>query len=200
MKKVLLLIALLMPMVSYAQNDEVSSSSKQTTFEKFTSTIGTIVKFKDYDLPDVSGKTGSGMFAVQYTVHAKLRQVLIGNESSLFLHLTYQGYQHPERVAFIAYEDVLEIDKALKELIKQSENDSTGDATYLENKFKTKDDFQIGYYIQKSVSKKGEESNELRWYVDLDNRYSYSTAFFPNPDGLINLFQMAIQKMDELNK
>ena len=194
------MIALLMPMVSYAQNDEATSSSKQTTFEKFTSTIGTIVKFKDYELPDVTGKTGSGMFSVTYTVHAKIRQVIIGNECSLFLRLSYQGYQHPERTAFIAQEDVIDIEKALKELIKQSENDSTGDASYLENKFQTKDDFHIGYYIQKSVSKKGEESSELKWYVDLDNRYSYSTAFFPNPEGLINLFQMAIQKMEELNK
>ena len=138
------------------------------------------------------------MLAVQYTVHAEVRQVIIGNETSLFLRLTYQGYQHPERVAFIAFEDVVEIEKALAELVKQSENDTTGNANYLENKFKTKDDFHIGYYIKKTVNKKGEESNELKWYVDLDNRYNYSTAFFPNPDGLINLFKTAIQKMNEL--
>ena len=194
------MIAMMIPLVSFAQDEENVNSSKQTTFEKFTSTIGAIVKFKDYKLPDVTGKIGSGLLASTYTVHAEVRQVMIGNETSLFLRLTYQGYQRPERVAFIAYEDVVEIEKALTELVKQSENDTTGDAYYLENKFKTKDDFHIGYYISKSTSKKGEESNELRWYVDLDNRYNYSTAFFPNSNGLIELFNSAIQKMNELSK
>ena len=197
MKKIVLVLALMMPFASFAQ-DEESSKSTKTTFEKFTSRIGTIVKFKDYKMEDVTGKVGSGLLATTYTVHAEIRQVMIANESSLFLRLTYQGYQHPERIAFIAYEDVLEIDKALTELINQSQSDSTGDAYYLENKFKTKDDFHIGYYIQKSVSKKGEESNELRWYVDLDNRYNHSTAFFPSPDGLKTLFTTAIQKMNEI--
>lgn len=199
MKKLLFALALMMPLASFSQEED-SSKSTRTTFEKFTSRIGTIVKFKDYKLDDVTGKLGSGLMATIYVVHAEVRQVFVGNESSLFLRLTYQGYQHPERVAFIAYEDVLEIDKALTELINQSQTDSTGDAYYLENKFKTKDDFHVGYYIQKSVSKKGEESNELRWYVDLDNRYNYSTAFFTSPDGLKTLFTTAIQRMNEIRR
>lgn len=197
MKKVIIVLALMMPFVSFAQ-DEESSMSTKTTFEKFTSRIGTIVKFKDYKMESVTGKLGSGLMASTYTVRAEVRQVMVGDDSSLFLRLTYQGYQQPERVAFIAYEDLLEIDKALTELISQSQSDSTGDAYYLENKFKTKDDFHIGYYISKSVSKKREESNELRWYIDLDNRYKYSTAFFPSPDGLKTLFTSAIQKMNEI--
>ena len=189
---------MMIPLLSFAQNEESVSEKKQTTFEKFTSTIGHIVKFKDYKMSDVSGKIGSGMLATNYTVHAEIRQVMIGNETSLFLRLTYQGSGYSERVAFIAYEDVVEINKALTELISQSSTDSTGDAYYLENKFKTKDNFYIGYYIQKNVSKKGEESNELKWYVNLDDRYNHSTAFFSNPDGLKSLFSLAIQKMTEL--
>ena len=199
MKKLLLIAALLIPMVIFAQTeDESPSSSKQTTFEKFTSTYGQIVKFKDYELPDLTGKIGSGLSAVTYTVHVRVREVIVGDEKSLFLHLSRKPYERPERVAFIAYEDVVEINKALTELVKQSNNDSTGDANYLENKFRTKDDFYIGYYIDKTVSKKGEESNELRWYVCLDDRYNYSTAFFPNSEGLVSLFETAIQKMDEI--
>lgn len=162
------------------------------------STAMLLPKFKDYKMDNVTGKVGSGLLAVNYIVHAEVREVIINNESSFFLRLTYQASGYSERVAFIAYEDVIEIDKALSELINQSTTDSTGDATYLENKFKTKDNFHIGYYIQKNVSKKGEESNELKWYIDLDSRYNHSTAFFPNPDGLKALFSTAIQKMNEL--
>ena len=56
MKKLIFLIALMMPMASNAQNEESAISSRQTTFEKFTSTIGTIVKFKDYKQLVVSDK------------------------------------------------------------------------------------------------------------------------------------------------
>lgn len=122
MKKVIIVLALMMPFVSFAQ-DEESSMSTKTTFEKFTSRIGTIVKFKDYKMESVTGKLGSGLMASTYTVRAEVRQVMVGDDSSLFLRLTYQGYQQPERVAFIAYEDLLEIDKALTELISQSQSD-----------------------------------------------------------------------------
>ena len=198
MKKLIVFLVLLMPMIVIAQNNEIASSSKQTTFEKFSSTIGTIVKFKDYKLTSVSSKIGSGLAATHYTVRAEVRQLIIDNNKTLFLHLTYQGYQEPKRSAFIAMEDVVEIEKALTELIKQCESDSTGDAYYLENKFSTKDNFDIGYYIETTVDKKGEESNELRWYVTLDDRYNHSTAFFLEPDGLRDLFKTAIQKMNEL--
>lgn len=199
MKKLFLFIALLIPMVSVAQDDETMSSSKQTTFEKFTSTIGEIVRFKDYELPEVKGKVGTGLMSVTYIVYANVREVIIGNNKSLFLRLRYRETpQSSQRMAFIAYEDVIEIDKALTELVKQGENDSRGEADYLENKFRTKDDFEIGYYIDKKVSVRGKESNDQKWYVDLDIRYNKSTAFFPTPDGLINLFKSAIQKMNEL--
>ena len=202
MKKILLIIALIMPMALFAQSEDNSPiSSKQTTFESFTSTYGHIVKFKDYDLPDVTGKIGSGLLSTKYTVNAKVREVMVSDNTALFLLLTYRlGNDYPERTAYIAYEDVIEVNKALKELVKQSENDSTGDASYLENKFRTKDDFYLGYYIEKTtpINMRGKVIEERRWFVCLDDRYNHSTAFFPDAEGLINLFETAIQKMEEL--
>lgn len=197
MKKYLLIAMLTLPLSLFAQSEtEVKS---QTTFEKFTSTIGHIVKFKDYSLPDVTGKEGSGLLAVYYIVHAQVRQVMVGDDTSLFLRLSYKPDQTtPTRYAFIAYEDVKEIDKALKELVDQGSVDTTGDANYLENKFKTQDFFEIGYYISKHVSKKGEESFTKKWYIDLDNRFTSSTAFFATPNELVTLFESAISKMESL--
>ena len=197
MKQFLLMIMLALPFSVYAQSE--TEEKNQTTFEKFTSTIGHIVKFKDYTLPDITGKDGSGLLAVYYIVHAQIRQVMVGDDTSLFLRLSYKPDQTtPTRYAFIAYEDVLEINKALKELVDQGSVDTTGDANYLENKFKTQDYFDIGYYIRKYVSKKGEESFTKKWYIDLDNRLNNSTAFFATPDDLVNLFGNAINKMESL--
>ena len=196
MKKILLIIAMLLPVAVFAQEETVSS--KQTTFEKFTSPIGKIVKFKDYELPTLESKFGSGFLSTTYSVQVGIREVIVDNDKSLFLHLTYQAYEKPERNAFIAFNDVIEIDKALDELIKQKVSDTTGEASYLENKFKTIDDFMIGYYISKNVSKKGEVTYDNRWYIDLDNRYNYSTAFFNAPDELSKMFKSAIARMNEL--
>lgn len=194
MKKIIFIIAVIMPLALFSQNE--TSSQKQTTFEKFSSPIGTIVKFKEYEQPTLVSKVGSGLLAVTYRVGVKIREVLVGNEKALFLHLTYTD--QTTKSAYIAYNDVIELDKALDELIKQKESDTTGDASYLENKFKTDDDFMIGYYISKNVDKKGEASYETRWYIDLDNRYRYSTAFFEKPDDLSAMFKSAIKRMNEL--
>ena len=48
MKKLLLFITLMMPIGSFAQGEE---KQEKTTFEKFTSSIGSIVKFIDYKMP-----------------------------------------------------------------------------------------------------------------------------------------------------
>ena len=100
MKKLLLITMLILPLSVFAQSEaEVKS---QTTFEKFTSTIGHIVKFKDYSLPDITGKDGSGLLAVYYIVHAQVRQVIVGDDTSLFLRLSYKPDQNtPTRYAFI---------------------------------------------------------------------------------------------------
>ena len=82
MKKITLFIVLLFcsSFVSYAQDENnAAPNSKQTTFEKFTSTIGHIVKFKDYKMDNVTGKVGSGLLAVNYIVHAEVREVIINN-------------------------------------------------------------------------------------------------------------------------
>ena len=199
MKKFMFIIALMMTNAIYAQNaGEENQVSDKTTFEKFTSSIGTIVKFKDYPLPEATGKTGGGMFAAVYTVNATVRQVIIEDVSSLFLKLSYKEYQGPERIAFIAYEDVVEIKKALDEIITQRQSDTTGEACYLENKFKTKDYLEIGYYISKETNRKGDNSFKSNYYIDLDTRYRSSTAFFSEPTALVELFNNAINKMNQL--
>ena len=68
-----------------------------------------------------------------------------------------------------------------------NETDIANNPDYLENKFKTVDGFEIGYYVSK-----GQTDN---WYIKLE-RYSKSTVFIKNKDVLVEAFSNA-QKMIE---
>lgn len=182
MKKLLLLIALMMPMASFAQGEE---KKDKTTFEKFTSSIGSIVKFIDYKMPVLE----TSYERAQVTV----RKVTNNNSSQCFLKIEFTNYNKREYSAFIAYEDVVELAKALEQLKTLAENDGTGDANYLENKFRTKDRLYLGYYIDKN--KNGDKAPT--WFISLEG-YTSSNLYFKSAEPLLETFNTAINKIKEI--
>ena len=100
MKKVILLLALIMPVVSFAQELD---KKEQTTFEKFTSSIGSIVKFYDYTMPKLPGSYQAATVEV--------RKVISGSQSNCFLHIEFTPYQRSTQSAFIAADDLVEMKK-----------------------------------------------------------------------------------------
>ena len=178
MKKLILLLALMMPMVSFAQELE---KKEQTTFEKFTSSIGSIVKFYDYTMPKLSSSYQAAT--------VKVRKVISGSQSNCFLHIEFTPYQRSAQSAFIAADDLVEMKKALEELKTLASADGTGEADYMENKFRIKDGSYIGYYIQKNKS----GDKEPTWYFNI-NGYNGGILFFKTPDGLLDCFAGAIAK------
>lgn len=182
MKKILFVIAFLIPVFTFAQGTE---KGEKTTFEKFTSSIGSIVKFVDYKMPILT----SDYEKAQITV----RKVINDNSSQCFLKIEFKSYNNRDYSAFIAYEDVVELAKALEQLQTLAENDGTGDANYLENKFRTKDKLYLGYYIDKN--KKGDK--EPTWFISLEG-YSSSNLYFKSAEPLLNTFKEAINKIQEI--
>lgn len=179
MKKLLTLLTLMLmlPMVTFAQ---VQEKKPQTTFEKFTSSLGIMMKFVDYGLPNVKSD--------YFEANAIVRKVIKNNESQCFLRISFTDYDNRAHCAFIAYNDVVELKKALDELKKQVVNEVTGEAYYLENKFTTRDNLEIGYYISKDKS--GEKAPS--WVIKIDNE----SLFFKDALALSTLFDNAIQKMN----
>lgn len=182
MKKIFIIMALLMPMYLFAQETE---KREQTTFEKFTSSIGSIVKLYDYSLPSL--KTS------YETATVEVRKVISGNLSDCFLHISFTPYQRSKQVAFIAYQDIIEMKKAIEELKTLAATDGTGEADYLENKFKIKDGSYIGYYISKNKS----GDKEPTWYFNI-NGYNNGTLYFKTADPLIECFTGAITKIEAI--
>jgi len=146
----------------------------------FVSKTGVIIKFEDYNLPKLKLNYG--------VAEAKIRKIISGNEKQFFLQISKKG-QYNTKTASIAYEDILEIQKALTSLQDQSVNDLVTLSDYLENKFITDDGFQIGYLINKG---------KITWYVTLEKYGSGNTAFAKDLESLVETFKFGKEKIEGL--
>lgn len=180
MKKILLLLALLMPLSLSAQSN--SEDKKPTKFEQFSSRTGTIVKFVDVSMPNIP-------LSYMGTLESGIRTIKGGSTNSYFFRIeepeTSRSISH---IAMIEYTDLVEINKALQKLVQEVDGDIADNPDYLENKFKTVDGFEVGYYVSKG---------KANWYLKLE-RYSKSTVFIKNKEVLVDAFTNAQAKIEEL--
>ena len=181
MKKIvmIMLMALMMPVVSNAQND---AAKKLTKFEQITSKTGRIFKFVDVRMPSIP----KNLFG---SVSTGIRTAMGEQFNSYFYRIedpeTNRSVAH---IAMIEYSDLVEINKALAKLAAEADTDCSANPDYLENRFVTNDGFEIGYYVSKG---------KASWYMKLE-RYSSSTVFVKNAESLTTNFQDAQKKIEEL--
>lgn len=182
MKKVLLLFLLALPMYLFGQAD--NKAKQMTKFEEFSSTTGQIVKFQDYSLPDIDRSIRSVI-----GIETGIRTIMGGNTNAYFYRIeepeTYQSVSH---IAMIEYSDLVEINKALDKLCASVDTDIAANPDYLENKFRTVDGFEVGYYIS---------NGKASWFMKLES-YSSSTVFVKNQETLVEAFKNAQVKIEEL--
>lgn len=174
MKKILVVMAMLLPLTSLAQNTE--AVKKLTKFEEFSSKTGSIIKFVDVKLP--------GVRLVLGTLRAGIR-IVKSDDNAYFYRLEKR---ETGEIAMIEYSDLVEINKALIKLASEVDSDIAANPDYLENKFRTVDGFEVGYFVSKEIA---------RWYLKLD-AYSNSTAFVRSQTVLIDAFQHAQAQIEEL--
>ncbi|MCR4773662.1 MAG: hypothetical protein K5854_04830 [Prevotella sp.] len=179
MKKLILILALIMPTVLFAQND---AEKKLTKFEQFTSKTGRISKFVDVKMPNIPQ---SFMGSLETSI-----RTLMGEQSNSYFYRIEQAetQRSVAHIAMIEYSDLVEINKALTKLVGEVESDCAANPDYLENRFITEDGFQIGYYISKG---------KANWYLKLE-RYSNSTVFIKNAEALLDNFPAAQKRIEEL--
>ena len=178
MNKLLVGMAMLLPLATFAQNTE--DVKKLTKFEEFSSKTGSIVKFVDVKMPRISLSWGS--------LDAGIRTIKSGNNAYFYRLEKPETSSSTAKIAMIEYSDLVEINKALTKLASEVEADVASDPDYLENKFRTVDGFEVGYYVSKG---------EANWYLKLE-RYSSSTVFVKNQTLVIDAFKNAQAKIEEL--
>lgn len=165
MKKLLIVYALFFPFVLSAQNEsqtqesnstEKETSTKQETkYDKFFSNYGTFLRFAEYKLPSFD-------FQKDWINETSIREFVDVNtgEKSYFLRIR-SGY--PRQTESIAYEDLIKVIDAIKQLKAQFSKDAQI-GNYLEFRFTTEDGMQIGYYYS---------NNKPTWFMSVkgDTRY-----------------------------
>ena len=180
MKKILLLLALFSTTITFAQRND-KGDKQLTKFEQISSQTGKIVKFQDVKMPGIALSFGG-------VLKASVRLVM-GEDDAFFYRI-----EKPEtssslgKIAMIEYSDLVEINKALETLSSAVDSDIAANPDYLENKFRTEDGFEVGYYVS---------NGKANWFISLE-RYSSSTVFPKSKEEVINAFSEAQKKIEEL--
>lgn len=180
-KSAIILTFLIFSINFYSQEVKNETETVMTKINAFSSKTGVILKFIDYSLLGIKATSG-------LTHETKIRKVITGGEFKCFYNIELRE-QYKTSSASIAYDDLIELIKALTLLKIEAESDLLLNPDYLENKFVTDDGFSLGYYVSKG---------KVQWYLTLD-KYSSGTIYIKNVADIEPLFISAKQKMEELN-
>jgi hypothetical protein len=175
-----LLILFFLPPSLYSQDAKQEQEEQNTKMEQFASKTGVIIKFIDYNMPNLKVSYG--------IAETRVRKIIRGQESKFFLQISKEG-KYDTKTASIAYEDLLEVIKALESLQQETASDISLNPDYLENKFITDDGFRVGYFVNK---------NEVTWYLQLEKYGSENTIFVNDVLKIESLFNDAKQKIETL--
>ncbi len=178
MKKLFLVSGLLfLTIVIFGQN----AKEANTKMDAFASKTGVIIKFVDYYLPNLNLTYGG-------VAETKVRKLMSGGDIGYFYQISYEG-KYDTKTASIAYEDLVEVIKAIQTLKTESESDKSSNPDYLENKFVTDDGFQVGYYVS---------NGKLQWYLVLEKYGSGNTVFINDVSTIESAFNEAKTKIESL--
>jgi hypothetical protein len=148
----------------------------------FVSKTGVIIKTEDYNLLPIKSSYSSAK--------TKIRKIISGSSSKFFFQISKKG-KYSSKTASIAYEDLIEVIKALIQLKEQSSKDVTSISDYLENKFITDDGFRIGYYLSKT---------KISWYIQLDNHGTDNTLYIKDYNKIVEAFNKGKEKIESIRK
>mgnify|MGYP006145156561 CR=1 FL=1 len=180
--KHLLLISLFITLsaTSVFSQDAKDVKKEATKMDAFASKTGVIIKYIDYNLPNLKLTYG--------VAETKIRQLYSGQEIGYFYQISKEG-KYDTKTASIAYEDLLEVIKAITSLKNQAASDKALNPDYLENKFVTDDGFKLGYYLS---------NGKLAWYLVLEKYGSGNTIFIKDVSEIELAFNSAKQKIEKL--
>lgn len=163
--------------ISLQSQEKKDAKSKMT---EFVSKTGAIIKFEEYRLPKLKSSYGGA--------EVNIRKIISGKLEKYFYQVSKKG-EYDTKVASIAYEDLVEVIKAIDELKNQSEEDVNTISDYLENKFVSEDEFVIGYYVS---------NKRVVWYIQLDKYGSNNTIFLKDVELFSKSCKAGKLKIEEL--
>lgn len=142
MKKFILLLALLIPFVSYSEE----TNQGQTKITKFESERGVIRKFIDVKLNNLPSPS------VFNSYQAVIRTYLDDSSNTYFYIVEEREKNNVINRAVIEYSDLLEVIRAINKISTEEETDCRSNPEYLINQFFTVDGVSVGYYVKDKKS------------------------------------------------
>jgi hypothetical protein len=180
MKKILLGLSMFLLTSNLFAQDVKDIKEESTKIDALASKTGVIIKYIDYSLPNLKITYG--------VAETKIRKFVSGPDTEYFYQISKEG-KYDTKTASIAYEDLLEVIKAIETLKKESGSDKALNPDYLENKFVTDDGFKLGYYVSKG---------KLGWYLVLEKYGSGNTIFIDDVSTIETAFNDAKAKIESL--
>lgn len=179
MKKLLTVMALVMPLYLFAQN---VTPEKVTKYETLLSKTGAVISSLQYDLGIIALE--SPYSDLTYGLSFSVSKVSVGNSTSKFLRIThYELNSKDNSEAFIEYSDVKQLDNAISQLIELSQK-SVPEGCKVQNTYMTTDGLIL-------ISEEG------KWTLKLE-RFTRDKITFKNIDALSGRLKEAIKKMDSM--
>ena len=182
MKKLLFTIGILFWISVMTFGQDTNAPREQTSYDRFVSRSGAIIRFQDYSLPELKGNYG--------TYENRVRVLSVASETTVYYQIV-NPTKYSSIVGSISKADIVETMKAVESLLQTFQVDVASKPDYIENKFVTNDGVAIGYY----VSSKGGS-----WFINLDKYKSDSTIFLRDGQQLKILLESAKARMDALEK
>ena len=142
MKKLITTILLIVSFGSMYGQSLKGEEKSPTKMDLFISKRGSSIKYIDYKFPM---SRGGATF-----MDSNIKKVINNSEISYFYQVKTASQ------AFIEYSDLLEIIKVIEVMRSESDKDLLLLPEYLENKFTTNENVQVGYYI---------ENNKVSWAI-----------------------------------
>ena len=160
--------------------------NKQTSFQEFERDLGNHIKYREYKIKEGVTTSGFGLGDIFF----KVRHYTKANSCFLIL-----SEKNTKSLAMIDYNDLLEINKNLPILMNEAPVDCNDSPDYLDNQFKTKDGFKIGYYIENEKEKK---KNEINWFISYDCDWKHYVIGISDIASMRNKLQEVQLKMESL--
>lgn len=176
MKRIILILAILLPMFANGQTNDAEQNLSKS--EVCSSKTGIMSRCVDTYLADISTKNAKPLKTC-------IRTLKLGDNTS-YLYVIKKANISSNVV--IRDSDVVAINKALDKFIREVDADCVIETDYIENKYITENGFEIGYFVS---------DGKATWYMKLE-RENKKLVEIKDPIELSQTFHVAQKTIERL--
>jgi len=186
MKKVLFIVALLMPLALWAQSvqerlQQIVQQRQFTRYEQMAYERGHIIDYTKYLMPSLKG--------TNYEAQVSVRKMAVNNDKESFLSIQFSDYRQIDYAAHITKADVAQLLKTVNEMKTMAAANTQSEADVVEKAYNTSEWVIVGYTLEKNAN--------VEWYLSL-NGFESGMLKFESAEPLLEMLTTALAKMEQM--